>query len=103
MGLRALAIAWISARDAQAAFIQLLAMIAAPFDKIGHEIYTLQRPEVSEAREGFVEGTVGSITMPHKRNPEVAEHIGTLARLIRHHANSLTESLVHEHERDGRS
>lgn len=103
LGLRPPTIAWISARDTQAEFIQLLARAATTFDKIGHEVYTLQRPEVGEVREGFVEGTVGSITMPHKRNPEVSEHIGTLARLIRHHANSLAESLVHEHERDGRS
>ena len=103
LGLRAPAIAWISARDTQAEFIHLLALIAATFDKIGHEVYTLQRPEIGEVREGFVEGTVGSITMPHKRNPEQAEHIGTLARLIRHHAQTLVESLVHEHERDGRS
>jgi adenylosuccinate lyase len=50
-----------------------------------------------------VAGTVGSITMPHKRNPEIAEHLGTLARLIRSQANALAESQAHEHERDGRS
>ncbi len=103
LGLRAPDIAWISARDTQAEFINLLAMIAATFDKIGHEVYTLQRPELGELREGFVEGTVGSITMPHKRNPEISEHLGTLARLIRHNAACLAENLVHDHERDGRS
>ncbi|MCI0709253.1 MAG: adenylosuccinate lyase family protein [Chloroflexi bacterium] len=103
LGLRTPDIAWISSRDVQAEFIHLLAMIAATFDKIGHEVYTLQRAEVNEVREGFVQGTVGSITMPHKRNPEIAEHLGTLARLIRHNAACLFENLVHEHERDGRS
>jgi adenylosuccinate lyase len=103
LGLRAPLIAWTSARDTQAEFINLLALIAATFDKIGHEIYNLQRPEIGEVREGFVPGTVGSITMPHKRNPEIAEHVGTLARLIRHQATCLTESLVHDHERDGRA
>ena len=78
-------------------------MIAATFDKIGHEVYTLQRPEFGEVREGFVNGTVGSITMPHKRNPEIGEHLGTLARIIRHNAGCLAESMVHDHERDGRS
>ncbi len=103
LGLRPPAISWTSARDTQVEFLNLLAMIAATFDKIGHEIYNLQRPEIGEVREGFVPGTVGSITMPHKRNPEIAEHLGTLARLIRHQANCLAESLVHDHERDGRS
>src|SRR5260370_7840615 len=41
--------------------------------------------------------------MPHKRNPESSEHLGTLARVIRHNASLIAESLVHDHERDGRS
>ena len=41
--------------------------------------------------------------MPHKRNPEVAEHLGTLARVVRANAALLAEGLVHDHERDGRS
>ena len=103
LGLRPPDIVWNTARDTQVEFIHLLAMIAATFDKIGHEIYNLQRPELGEVREGFVGGTVGSITMPHKRNPEIAEHLGSLARLIRHNAGCLAENLVHDHERDGRS
>ncbi|HJZ47146.1 MAG TPA: lyase family protein, partial [Roseiflexaceae bacterium] len=101
--LRPPVISWISARDTQTEFMNLLMLIAATFDKIGHEIYILQHPEIGELREGFVAGTVGSITMPHKRNPEIAEHLGTLARLIRHQVSCLAESLVHDHERDGRS
>ena len=96
-------IAWDTTRDTLAEFLNLLALVAATFDKIGQEVYNLQRPEIGEVREGFVPGAVGSITMPHKRNPEIAEHLGTLSRLIRHHAAALTESLVHDHERDGRS
>jgi adenylosuccinate lyase len=46
---------------------------------------------------------VGSITMPHKRNPELSEHLVTLARLVRADAGAAWESLLHEHERDGRS
>jgi adenylosuccinate lyase len=41
--------------------------------------------------------------MPHKRNPEIAEHLGTLARVVRHNAALVAEGLVHDHERDGRS
>jgi adenylosuccinate lyase len=103
LGLRAPVISWLTARDTQVEFANLLMLIASTFDKIGHEIYNLQRPEIGEVREGFVEGTVGSITMPHKRNPEIAEHLGTLARMIRHQSACLAENLVHDHERDGRS
>ncbi len=103
LGLRPPDITWNTARDTQVEFMNLLAIIGATFDKIGHEIYTLQRPELGEVREGFVRGVVGSITMPHKRNPEIAEHLGSLARLIRHNAACLAENLVHDHERDARS
>ena len=103
LGLRAPLISWINARDTQVELMNLFTLIAATFDKIGHEIYNLQRPEIGEVREGFVPGTVGSITMPHKRNPEIAEHLGTLARMIRHQTHCLAESLVHDHERDGRA
>ena len=53
--------------------------------------------------EGASGDQIGSITMPHKRNPELSEHIGTLSRVVRANAAALAESLPHEHERDGRS
>jgi len=103
LGLDAPAISWTTSRDTLAEWFNLLALIASTGDKIGHEVYNLQRSEIGEVSEGFVEGTVGSITMPHKRNPEISEHLGTLARLIRHDTALVLESLVHDHERDGRS
>jgi adenylosuccinate lyase len=103
LGLRAPAISWTTARDTLAEWFNLLTLIAASGDTIGHEVYNLQRPEIGEVSEGFVAGTVGSITMPHKRNPEIAEHLGTLARVIRYNAALVAESLVHDHERDGRA
>jgi adenylosuccinate lyase len=53
-------------------------------------------------REPTTADTVGSITMPHKRNPEGSEHLDTLARLVRAHASVLVEGMVAGHERDGR-
>jgi adenylosuccinate lyase len=103
LGLQPPDITWISVRDRQVELINVIVMVAATFDKVGHEVYNLQRPELGEVLEGFVKGTVGSITMPHKRNPEIAEHLGSLSRIIRHNAGCLAENLVHDHERDGRS
>jgi adenylosuccinate lyase len=103
LGLSAPPISWLTARDTLAEWFHLLTLISATGDMIGHEVYNLQRPEIGEVSEGFVAGTVGSITMPHKRNPEISEHLGTLARVIRHNAALMLESLVHDHERDGRS
>jgi adenylosuccinate lyase len=103
LGLRAPAISWTNSRDVLAEWCALLTLVTGTADRIGHEVVNLQRGEIGELREGFVAGTVGSITMPHKRNPEIGEHLGTLARLVRHLGAALQEGLVHEHERDGRA
>ncbi len=103
LGLGAPDIAWITARDRVAEFLGLLAMVTATLGKIGQEIYELQRPEIGEVREPFTAGQVGSITMPHKRNPELSEHLVTLARIVRADAAVAVEAMVHEHERDGRA
>jgi adenylosuccinate lyase len=101
--LRAPDIAWTSTRDVVVEWFQVSTLIAGTFDRIAHEVYNLQRPEIGEVSEGFTPGTVGSITMPHKRNPEGSEHVDTLARLARANAAVLTEGMVAAHERDGRA
>lgn len=94
---------WTVSRDQFAEWANVLVLISATADRIGHEVYNLQRSELAELSEGFVAGTVGSITMPHKRNPETSEHLGSLSRVVRANAQIVNESLVHDHERDGRS
>jgi len=103
LGLAAPDIPWLTSRDGVAEFIWLLAAISATVGKIGNEVYQLQRPEIGELRESFTAGTVGSITMPHKRNPEISEHLVTLSRVIRSHAGLALDGMVVEHERDGRA
>lgn len=103
LGLRPPDIVWNTARDVLVEWFQVLTLLTGSNDKFGHEVYNLQRPEIGEVSEGFIPGTVGSITMPHKRNPEIAEHLGTLARVVRHNAALVAESQTHDHERDGRS
>ena len=103
LGLGVPDIPWLTSRDGVAEFIWLLAAISATAGKIGNEVYQLQRPEIGELRESFTEGTVGSITMPHKRNPEISEHLVTLSRVLRAQAGLALEAMVCEHERDGRA
>jgi adenylosuccinate lyase len=102
-GLDAPVISWTSARDRFAEFVLWLALVTATLDKVGHEVYNLQRSEIEELAEPAGAGGVGSITMPQKRNPERSEHLGTLARLVRRDADLLLEAMVGDHERDGRS
>lgn len=103
LGLREPDISWTASRDILAEWAHLLVLSTGTADRIGHEVYNLQRDEIGELREQRLPDEIGSITMPHKRNPEVAEHLGTLARVVRANAGLLAEGLVHDHERDGRS
>lgn len=103
LGLGDPGISWTSSRDRVAEFGGVLAMICGTLARIGNEVYELQRPEIGELSEPAVAGGVGSITMPHKRNPESSEHLATLARLARASAGVLLEGMEHQHERDGRA
>ncbi|CAN5202151.1 adenylosuccinate lyase family protein [soil metagenome] len=101
LGLSAPDMTWLTARDRVAEFCALLAMVAGTVAKVGDEVHNLQRAEIGEVTEALPAGVVGSITMPHKRNPELSEHLGTLARVVRSAAGLALEGMVHEHERDG--
>jgi adenylosuccinate lyase len=103
LGLSDPGISWLSSRDRVAEYGTLLAMTCGTLARIGNEVYELQRPEIGELREPTTSATVGSITMPHKRNPEGSEHLDTLARLARANAAVLVEGMAAGHERDGRA
>jgi adenylosuccinate lyase len=102
LGLTDPGVSWTASRDRLAEFTTLLALASGTLARIGNEVYQLQRPEIGELREATRRGAVGSITMPHKRNPETAEHLVTLWRLVRAAAATTLEGMVQEHERDGR-
>src|SRR5207249_11769104 len=87
-------------RDRHAEFCAALAIAGASLEKIALEIRGLQRTEVLEAQEPFGEGQKGSSAMPHKRNPELAERICGLARLVRTNALAALENVALWHERD---
>ena len=103
LGLADPGMTWLTARDRIAEVGAVLAMVSGTLARIGNEVYELQRPEIGELRETVPTGTVGSITMPHKRNPERSEHLDTLARLVRASSGVLMEGMTGGHERDGRS
>jgi len=87
-------------RDRHAEFCATLAVAGASLEKIALEVRGLQRTEVLEAQEPFGEGQKGSSAMPHKRNPELAERICGLARLLRANALAALENVALWHERD---
>ena len=87
-------------RDRHAEFCAMLAVAGASLEKIALEIRGLQRTEILEAQEPFGPGQKGSSSMPHKRNPELAERICGLARLLRTNALAALENVALWHERD---
>ncbi|GAA1127237.1 adenylosuccinate lyase family protein [Nocardioides aquiterrae] len=103
LGLAEPAVSWLTARDRLAEFASVVACATTALARIANEVYALARQEVGELREPTSATTVGSISMPHKRNPEVSEQIVTLARLVRSSAGVLGDTMIGEHERDGRS
>jgi adenylosuccinate lyase len=87
-------------RDRHAEFFTTLALLASSIEKFSVEIRHLQRTEVLEAEEPFVEGQKGSSAMPHKRNPIGTENLSGLARLVRGNAMAAMENIPLWHERD---
>ncbi|MGZ5175718.1 MAG: class-II fumarase/aspartase family protein [Burkholderiales bacterium] len=80
--------------------ICILGMLAATCGKIGREIYTLMKTEFGEVEEPVPPGTVGSSTMPQKRNPKLCQDIIASAAEIRSIVPLALEAMQTEHEAD---
>src|SRR2546426_3819763 len=86
--------------DHQAEYVSLLGLLAATCSKMGREIYTLMKQEFGEVEEPVPPGTVGSSTMPQKRNPKLSQDIVAAAAQIRALVPLALEAMQTEHEAD---
>jgi 3-carboxy-cis,cis-muconate cycloisomerase len=80
--------------------ICILGLLAATCGKIGREIYTLMKTEYGEVEEPVPPGTVGSSTMPQKRNPKLCQDIIAAAAEVRGLVPLALEAMTTEHEAD---
>ena len=80
--------------------ICLLGLLAATCGKIAREIYTLMKTEYGEVEEPVPPGTVGSSTMPQKRNPKLCQDIIAAAAEVRASVPLALEAMQTEHEAD---
>jgi adenylosuccinate lyase len=87
-------------RDRHAELLCAFAVVASSLDTFALEIRHLARTEVAEVQEPFGRGQKGSSSMPHKRNPVVAERICGLARVVRAASLVGLENVALWHERD---
>jgi len=86
--------------DHQAEYVTILGLLAATCGKIGREIYTLMKQEFGEAEEPVPPGTVGSSTMPQKRNPKLSQDIVAMSAELRALVPLALEAMLTEHEAD---
>ncbi len=100
LGLENSDISWHASRDRLAEFANLLALIGGALGRIGQEVYLLMATEVGEVCEPWQKGVVGSSTMPHKVNPQIAQNMRDLARKLRYNASFVTEVMMVDHERN---
>jgi 3-carboxy-cis,cis-muconate cycloisomerase len=80
--------------------ICVLGLLAASCGKIAREIYTLMKTEYGEVEEPVPPGTVGSSTMPQKRNPKLCQDIIAAAAEVRATVPLALEAMQTEHEAD---
>lgn len=100
LGLSTPLICWHAARDHFGEFLSWMAMAGSTLAKIANETRVLMKPEFGEVEEPIKEGTVGSSTMPHKRNPNLSEETMALGKILRSYAGTMLEAMETEHERD---
>lgn len=87
-----------SLRDREAEYVTVLGLIAGTSGKMANEVYTLMRQEFAEASEPVPPGTVGSSTMPQKRNPILCQDVIAGAAQVRALVPLALDAMMSEHE-----
>jgi 3-carboxy-cis,cis-muconate cycloisomerase len=101
LGLGTMPVPSRAVNDGMVEFVVTLGLLAGTAGKIGKDVYTLMQPEFGEAFEPIPDGTVGSSTMPHKRNPQLALDVQSMSAQVRALAGPALESMLHDHEANG--
>ncbi|PZR52978.1 adenylosuccinate lyase family protein [Xylanimonas oleitrophica] len=101
LGLKPMRVPSRAINDGMVEYVLVLAQVAGTIGKIGKDVYALMQPEFGEAFEPIPEGTVGSSTMPHKRNPQLALDMMTMSAELRALAAPALESMLHDQEANG--
>ena len=100
LGMNPMAVPARTLGDHLAEYVTLLGLLAATCSKIGRELYELMKPEFGEVEEPVPPGTVGSSTMPQKRNPKLGQDIVAAAAEVRALVPLALEAMQTEHEAD---
>ena len=91
---------WHAARDRVRDLGHALAELGAAGERVAAEVIRLQATETAELSEPSGPESVGSSTMPQKRNPMTSEYVVASARLLRGAVSVLLDAPAHAGERD---
>jgi adenylosuccinate lyase len=101
LGLTAMAVPSRAVVDSWVEYVSLLGLLAGTGGRIAGEVFTLMTTEYGEVREPAPTGTIGSSTMPHKRNPQLADDCMTISAQVRALVPLALEAMLHDGEVDG--
>ena len=100
LGLAPMSVPARSTLDHLAEFVCVLGLLGTTCGKLAREIYTLMKTEYGEAEEPVPPGTIGSSTMPQKRNPQLSQDVLRIAAELRALVPLALEAAQSEHEAD---
>ena len=100
LGLVPMAVPSRSLLDHQGEYVSILGLLGGSAGMVGREVYHLMRTEYGEAEEPVPPGTVGSSTMPQKRNPFLSQDVIAGAAQLRAIVPLALEAVQTEHEAD---
>ena len=100
LGLGTAPICSFASRDVRAEHANNLAIIAGTIGKIANEVFQLGRTEIKELEEPIPPGTVGSSTMPGKRNPATCEEMITMSYQAKRISGISLDGMMSNNERD---
>jgi adenylosuccinate lyase len=101
LGLAPMAVPSRAILDPFAGYTSALAIASASAARVRADIATLMQTEFGEVSEPVPDGSIGSSTMPHKRNPKLTYDVLQLSAEIRALAPAAVEALIRPHEADG--
>jgi len=92
---------WHGIRDVFAEYALTLAIISKSFGRIGNELTLLQMTEIGETEEYLGNRSVGSSTMPQKKNPRGPGNLIEFSRIIPRLSEIVLDDMINSFERDG--
>lgn len=101
LGLRSMEVPSRATADAFAEYVALWGILAGTVGRIARDVYAMMSTELAEAAEPTPTTTVGSSTMPHKKNPQLTDDCIAISAQLRALVPLALEAMLQDHEVSG--